>query len=166
MSIINEGMRVLAHPERNHIARYVYEPIFPASELWLKGFRTTQFVPKSLRDEIEEAIDDIKASRNSASVVQSTIVIESILAEFYEEKLHEPAPEQPLGVLLEQISAKIGDASKQPLSGLLKQIAKVNDEARKSAAHRSTRRVTQEDSKNALWVAIRTVIWRYKVFGE
>jgi len=148
---INENFDVVK--KRNSFSsRNIYRPYPCAVELWLKD-ESTIHVPKDLLDLIEASSKYHQDEEWRTSVILSAIVIESILADIYEEEKKENAPDVPLGALFERVKnfASIPNEI-QEVIGLVNQ-------ARISAVHRSKSPVSDRDADIALYGTTKTTMW-------
>ncbi len=152
---------VILKPTESHSSRYSYEPFVVAAEMWLQKSSTKMSLPRDLIEYLKASVNYFREEEWRTSITLSAIVVESILAELYEEKFHENAPDIPLGALHDTVKKKLGQEN-----GLLDpvdiHIERANN-SRIAAVHRGSRQVSQKESIDALRGAIRVAIWYYLI---
>jgi len=138
-----------------HSSRYVYRLYTYALELWFKD-ESSIYIPKDLINLIKAASEYHREKEWRTSVIISAIVIESILADIYEEEKKENAPDVPLGVLFEQVKkiAKIPNEIQSVISAV--------NQARIASVHRSKSPVSDRDADIALYGTTKTIMWFVK----
>lgn len=137
---------------KTHSSRYTFRPYPLAVRLWL-GHNYAVRVPKDLRDFLRGSVRYHSEEEWRTAIVLSAIAVESVLADLYEEKLKEYAPNVPLGDLYYKVKDKV----KFP-KHISEAIEMVN-EARISAVHRSRFPVSDREAINALYGATTFIMW-------
>ena len=149
--VIKEGMTVLKE-KRQFSTRYTFRPYALATELWLKDSSSIT-VPSDLKSFLHGGIRYFSSGEWRTSIVLSAIAVESVLADLYEEKYKEAAPDVPLGDLFHQVKQKIDFPPE-----IVKAIEMTN-KARIAAVHRSRFPVSDRESINALFGATNFTLW-------
>ena len=132
--------------------RYVLRPYPWAVELWLRN-DISLVVPPDLKSFLLGAIRYISSSEWRTSIVLSAITVENILADLYEEKYKDPAPDMPLGNLYKEVGKKIGFPPE-----IQKAIELVN-QTRIAAVHRSRLVISNKEAIDALFGATNLTLW-------
>jgi len=135
---------------RSFSSRYTFQPYALAVKLWL-GHETA--LPKDLRDFLSGAVRYHFSEEWRTSIVLSAITVESMLADIYEEKFKEYAPNVPLG----ELYYKVKDKTDFP-PDIARAIEIVN-ESRIAAVHRSRFPVSDREATNALYGATTFTMW-------
>lgn len=148
---IKEGMKILKE-KRQFSQRYVFRPYPWAVTIWLKDDSSIT-VPEDLRSFLHGAIGYIFSREWRTSIVLSAISVESMLADLYEEKYKEPAPDTPLGDLFRQVREKI-DFPPEIVDAI-----EMTNESRIAAVHRSRFPVSAREATNALYGATNFTMW-------
>lgn len=138
------------HERKTHSSRYCFLPYPFAVQLWLGHEKTA---PKDLKDFLRGSIRYYSEQEWRTSIVLSAIVVESILADLYEEQHKEYAPSVPLGELYHRVKDKAGFSSD------IKSAIKMVNNARISAVHRSRFPVSNREAINALHGATTFIMW-------
>lgn len=137
---------------KTYSSRYAFRPYPLAVQLWL-GHEKSTVVSKDLKDFLSGSIRYRSEEEWRTSIVLSAIAVESVLADLYEEKNKEYAPNVPLGELYH----KVKDQANFP-QHIMNAIEMVN-EARISAVHRSRFPVSDREATNALYGATTFIMW-------
>jgi len=132
--------------------RYVLRPYPWAVELWLRN-EISLVVPPDLKSFLLGAIRYIFSSEWRTSIVLSAITVENILADLYEEKYKDPAPDLPLGNLFREVGKKIDFPPE-----IQKAIELVN-QTRIAAVHRSRLVISNKEAIDALFGATNLTLW-------
>jgi len=135
-------------------SRYTFRPFPLAVRLWLREGET-ELIPQDLKDFLEAAIRYHNEKEWRTSIILSAITVESLLADLYEEKYHEYAPNTPLGDLFQKVQQKTTFPPDVRIA-----IERTND-ARIAAVHRSHFSVSDRDSMNALFGATNFMMWYF-----
>lgn len=133
-------------------SRYVFRPYALATRLWLQS-KNSLGVPADLKSFLRGASNYLLSGEWRTSVVLSAICVESMLADMYEEKLHNFAPDTPLGDLYRLVKEKI--VFPQDIAKAIE----TTNEARISAVHRSRLPVSDKEALSALWGATCLALW-------
>lgn len=133
-------------------ARYTFRPYPLAVLLWLVD-ESSISIPSDLRSFLQGAISYFFSSEWRTSIVLSAISVESMLADFYEEKFKKPAPDIALGDLLHKVKKKI--SFPQEVSNSIN----ITNKARIAAVHRSPFPVSDKEAINALYGATSFILW-------
>lgn len=149
--VIKKGMKVLKE-RKQFSTRYAFRPYPLVARLWLQDSASIA-VPSDLKSFLQGAIRYIFSGEWRTSIVLSAITVESVLADLYEEKNKEPAPDIPLGDLFHQVKQKIDFPPE-----IVKAIETAN-KARIAAVHRSRFPVSDRESINALYGATNFILW-------
>ena len=137
---------------KTYSSRHTFSPYPLAVRLWL-GHEEAIGVPEDLRDFLRGSMRYHSEKEWRTSIVLSAIAVESILADLYEERYKEYAPNVPLGDLYHKVKDKIEFPSQ-----IIGAIEMVN-EARISAVHRSRFPVSDREATNALYGATNFIMW-------
>jgi hypothetical protein len=153
-------LTILLNPSESHSSRFVFEPFSPALQTWLNLDSTQLQLPKNLQEYLAAAATYYNRCEWRTSIVLSAIIVESVLAEVFEEEFHK-TPDIPLGAMHKRINKGLAST---PKKNMLKKIEtdlnRVNG-CRIAAVHRGSKQLTQIDSMDCLRGATRTAIWRY-----
>lgn len=133
-------------------ARYTFRPYHLATELWLRDAASI-VVPPDLKGFLQGAIRYMFSAEWRTSIVLSAITVESMLADIYEEKFKEPAPDTPLGDLFRQVKGKI-DFPQEIVSAI-----DMTNKSRIAAVHRSRLPVSDREAVYALYGATNFSLW-------
>jgi hypothetical protein len=148
---MKEKVKILK--ERKHFStRYTFRPYPLATKLWLQD-NTSVGVPSDLKSFLQGASNYIFSAEWRTSIVLSAISVESVLADLYEEKYKQPAPDTPLGNLFRQVREKIDFPPE------IARAIEMTNESRISAVHRSRFPVSDKEAVNALWGATSVILW-------
>jgi hypothetical protein len=153
---VREGMTVLKEGRR-FSSRFAFKPYPLVVRLWLGHESSTAF-PSDLKTFLDGAVEYYYSSEWRTSIVLSAITVESILADLYEEKKKEPAPDIPLGGLLEKVKNVVAFPKT-----VLEAMDSTN-KARIAAVHRSISPVSDREATNALFGATNLALWYHEVF--
>lgn len=148
---LNEKMKILKEKQQ-FSQRYVFRPYPLAVELLLQSDASIT-IPSDLKSFLLGSIRYIFSAEWRTSIVLSAITVESMLADLYEEKHKEPAPDTPLGDLFRHVKGRVNFPSE-----IVKAIEMTN-EARIAAVHRSRFPVSDREAINALFGATNFSLW-------
>jgi hypothetical protein len=140
--------------KRHYSDRYVFRPYPLAVQLLLED-KSTLPIPDDLKDFLNAAIRYFLKEEWRTSIVLSAISIESVLADFYEDINHEPAPDEPLGNLLTEV------LTKYTFPDSVKGKIRLANKARNAAVHRSRYPVSDTEAINALTGATNFILWSH-----
>lgn len=148
---LKKRMKILK--ERSQFStRYAFRPYPLAIRLWLQDSRSIA-VPPDLESFLQGGIRYFFSSEFRTSIVLSAITVESVLADLYEEKIREPAPDTPLGDLFQQVKVKI-DFPQEIVNAI-----EITNKSRIAAVHRSRFPVSDREAINALYGAANFTLW-------
>lgn len=133
-------------------ARYTFRPYPLATELWLRDAASI-VIHSDLKSFLQGAIRYIFSAEWRTPIVLSAITVESVLADLYEEKFQENAPDTPLGDLFRQVKAKI-DFPQEIVNAI-----DMTNKSRIAAVHRSRFPVSDREAVNALYGATNFTLW-------
>jgi len=137
---------------KTYSSRYTFRPYPLAVRLWLENEEAIT-VPDDLRDFLRGSIRYHSEEEWRTSIVLSAIAVESVLADLYEERFKEYAPNVPLGDLYHKVKEKIDFPS--DIKGAIEMV----NEARISAVHRSRFPVSDREATNALYGSTTFIMW-------
>lgn len=148
---IKESFNILKK-RKTYSSRYVFRPYYLVIKLWLENESSIN-IPKDLYNLIKDAALYHERGEWRTSVILSAIIVESILADLYEEEKKEYAPDIPLGALFDKIKeiVKIPNEIKNSIDSV--------NRARISAVHRSRFPVSDRDAVIALYGTTKTTMW-------
>ena len=157
---IGNRVEVIKALQKTFSSRFSFQPYPLAVRLWLQENGKTT-IPKDLQDFMDRAAVYHALNEWRTSIVLSAIVVESLLADLYEESYQEPSPERAtLGELFEHVKKKVNFPSY-----IADSILKTNN-ARISAVHRSRLTVSEREATNALYGAVNLSMWYLSNFKE
>lgn len=148
---LKKGMKKLKE-NKQHSARYTFRPYPLATKLWLKD-EASILLHADLKGFLEGAIDYFFSSEWRTSIVLSAITVESVLADLYEEKCKEPAPDKPLGELFRLVKENA------ELPAKVESAIDTTNKSRISAVHRSRHPVGSREAIYAMYGAVNASIW-------
>lgn len=155
---IGKAMEVTKEPTETHSSRYTYRPYAIAVRLWLEK-EASKRIPKDLRAFINNSAKYHISEEWRTSIVLSAITVESLLADLFEEKNHEPSPSKDtLGQLFETVRKQV-DFPKNIADAIT-----MTNEARISAVHRSRFPVSDREATNALYGTTNFTMWYFSEF--
>jgi hypothetical protein len=144
---------IVTKKEKQHFSmRYVFRPYPWAVKLWLDSNESAA-IPRDLKSFLSGAVRYIFLAEWRTSIVLSSIAVESVLADLYEEASREPAPDTPLGDLFNKVKNKITFPA-----DVVKAVEMTN-RARIAAVHRSHFSVADREANNALFGATTFLMW-------
>jgi len=147
--VINDNI-VINQIHQSFSTRYIFKPFPSAIRLWINNPTIIQ-VPEDLMDFIEGAISYYEKYEWRTSIVLSSITVESILADLYEEIKKDYAPNKPLGTIYYEIKDNIPEEVQKAIE--------IVNESRISAVHRSRHPVSIREATNALVGATNLTLW-------
>lgn len=133
-------------------ARFALRPYHLAVQFWL-GKELGVSVPKDLKSYFGGALRYFHTEEWRTSTILSAIIVESLLADMYEEQFKKFAPNRPLGYLFSQIKKGFTFPAE-----IAKAIEMAN-KARILAVHRSQSTVSELDATEALFGASKFTLW-------
>lgn len=126
---------------KRHSSSYCLNPYASAVSLW--GSKVAlEKLPEHLVKFFEGSLNYFGHEEWRTSILISAIIVESILADMYEEEFHEPAPDESIGKLLNKIENDIPN-------NILKAVRLTNNQ-RKVAVHRGVMELSKKEALNAL----------------
>jgi HEPN domain-containing protein len=137
---------------QTHSTRYVFRPYYLAVKLWINK-KEYHYTHKDLINLLEAAIQYYTNQEWRTSIILSSICVESMLADIYEEALKTDAPDIPLGALFEKIKREV----KIP-DEIITKIESLN-KSRISAAHRSKYPISDREATIALFGVVSLLLW-------
>lgn len=143
---------------RTFSSRFTFRPYSLAVSLWLEDQETSTVVHEDLRNFLQAAIRYYSNEEWRTSIVLSAITVESMLADLYEEKYQDYAPNVPLGELYKEVTKKMTFPQE-----IARNIMMAN-EARISAVHRSRLPVSEREATNALFGATTFTLWYFSQY--
>jgi HEPN domain-containing protein len=151
--LIGKGAEIV-HKGHRFSYRYCYEPYPSALMVWIYTI-ANETIPIDILKYFNEVVVYWQREEWRICIVLCAIAVESILAELYEEYLHETAPPDSLGVLF----GKVHKIVKLP-QDIIEDINTVN-KARITSVHRSSMQLGQREARDALISATRFTHWLY-----
>jgi hypothetical protein len=139
---------------KKYSSPYCCEPYPAAAMLWTCSI-ARKTVPNDILNYFNSSIVYFEKNEWRISIILAAIVVESLLAEMYEEYFHEVAPSDPLGALRDKIETR----QKFPTK-VRKDIESVN-QSRISAVHRGSMPVGEREARNALMGATKFTHWAF-----
>ena len=138
--------------KKHNSARFALRPYHLAVQFWL-GKESGASVPNDLKSYFGGALRYFHTKEWRTSTVLSAIIVESLLADMFEEQYKKFAPNRPLGYLFAQIRRGFTFPS-----DIAKAIEMAN-RARILAVHRSQSTVSENDATEALFGASKFALW-------
>lgn len=157
---VDEKSAVVWSSRKSHASQWCNLPLVGAIQLWLSERKTVNWVPEHMRGYIQGSLRYYQDGEWRTSVVLSAIAVETLIADIFEEETHSVAPDVPLGALKEKLKRSCRKKHPNILEEIEQCVDTVN-EMRISAVHRGTRRVSNEESFNALTNAVKFLTWHY-----
>jgi hypothetical protein len=147
------ALRICVKKEKQHFSmRYSYR-LYP----WIVKFWATSDISIPIQSDIKSflstAADYYFSGEWRTSIVFSSIAIESVLADLFEESYREIAPDTPLGDLFRRVSERMEFPDE------IKKAVELANSARIAAVHRSRLPVSDREAVNALFGATNFIIW-------
>ena len=141
-------------PKQRFSSRYCYKAYPSAVVVWAYKVAINH-IPIDILQYFIGAVRYYAQREWRISIVLSAIAVETILAELYEEKKHEPAPPDTLGTLFSKISKMLAIPNE-----VRKDVEEVNNK-RILSVHRSSMEVGDREACSSLVGATRFANWVY-----
>jgi len=139
---------------RKHSSNYSLR-IYPSAAFLWCTVRKPIMLPDNILKFLEGTLGYFGRQEWRTSIVFSAIVVESLLAEIYEEQFHKLAPDKPLGDLYYAVKEKA-----QFPDNIEKAITTTN-QMRILAVHRSSLEASEREALQAIVGAVQFSLWHY-----
>jgi len=153
LPIISDSLVEISN-RQSHSERYIFKLYSMGVKLWVNE-EDKFLLNENIKNFINASIRYYELKEWRTSIVLSSIAVESIFAELFEEGYKKSAPDIPLGGLIKQVEEKIS----LPV-GLSKKISALN-KARIASVHRSENPVSDKDSIISMMGATSLIMWYF-----
>jgi hypothetical protein len=153
-SVLRDSFKKISE-RKCHTTRMVYNILPSAIASWISNRTTIEKFPDFIINYLNDIVNYWNKREWRTSIVLSAIIVETLLAELYEEKFHENAPDTPLGNLRNKVLEKVDIPQ-----DILESIEMVNT-ARIDSVHRSGREVSAQEAMNSIRGVVRFIIWYF-----
>jgi len=154
LPILSESFDKISQ-RKSSCEKYIFKIYDLVVQLWIPSEDKFVF-NDNIENFLEAAITYYTKKEWITSIILSSIAVESILAELYEEEHKKKAPDIPLGQLIKEVGKKI----KFP-SDLEKKLQALNT-ARIASVHRSENPVSDKDTIISLMGITSLIIWYFE----
>jgi hypothetical protein len=151
-----------------HTSQVVRALLPPALMTWMKGEEAVSCVPEYVMNFLMAASEYYGREEWRTSIVMSSIVSETVVAEYYEDVFRRQAGDLTLGQLLNNVEQQFKKSGKtcgtKGVRAMPKDLLKDGGETnrlRKESVHRGTSALLQSDALQALANSSRFVVWYY-----
>jgi len=153
LPVLNDSFEKISERE-SHIERYIFKLYDMVVKLWI-DLENKFLLNDNIKDFLTASINYYANEEWRTSVILSSIAVESIFAELYEEEYMINAPDIPLGGLITKVEEKISFPS-----DLMEKIQGLN-KARIASVHRSENPVSSKDAIISMMGITSLIIWYF-----
>lgn len=154
LDILSDSLVEISN-RKSHSERYIFRLYPMAVKLWVTE-EEKFLLNENIKNFINASVNYYSWKEWRTSVVLSSIAVESIFAELYEEEYKKTAPDIPLGGLIKKVEKKISI----PIE-LRDKISALN-KARIASVHRSENPVSDKDPIIAMMGATSLIMWYFE----
>ena len=153
LPIISDSLVEISN-RKSHSERYIFKLYAMGVKLWVNE-EDKFLLNENIKNFINASVNYYAWEEWRTSIVLSSIAVESIFAELFEEEYKKNAPDIPLGGLIKQVKEKIS----LPVE-LSKKISALN-KARIASVHRSENPVSDKHSIISMMGATSLIMWYF-----